>query len=81
MKRRLKGIVVSDKMDKSVVVKVESLKSHPIYHKKYKTTTKFMAHDAANESKIGDVVEIEEVRPISKDKRWKVVENNKDNDI
>ncbi len=78
MKRRLKGTVVSDKMDKSVVVKVEALKSHPIYRKKYKTTTKFMAHDNENKCKIGDVVEIEEIRPLSKNKRWQVVENNKE---
>lgn len=75
--RKLKGTVVSDKMDKTVVVKVERVKTHPIYHKKYKASTKFMAHDEAGH-KVGDVVEIEETRPMSKDKRWCVV-NTADN--
>lgn len=75
MKRILKGTVVSDKMDKTVVVKVDRVKTHPIYHKKYKASTKFMAHDESGVSKIGDEVEIEETRPMSKDKRWKIVED------
>lgn len=74
MKRILKGIVVSDKMDKSVVIQVTRVKTHPIYHKKYKASTKFMAHDETGSCKIGDEVEIEETRPTSKNKRWKVVE-------
>jgi small subunit ribosomal protein S17 len=72
MTRTLRGTVTSDKMDKTVVVAVSSLKEHPIYRKKYKVTTKFKAHDADNSCKIGDLVEITETRPISKDKRWAV---------
>ena len=72
MIRTLHGTVVSDKMNKTVVVAVNTLKEHPIYRKKYKVTTKFKAHDEANECKIGDLVEITETRPISRDKRWVV---------
>ena len=59
-------------MDKTVVVMVERVKEHPIYRKKYKVTTKFKAHDEKNSCQIGDLVEIVESRPISKDKRWVV---------
>jgi len=59
-------------MDKTVVVAVSTLKEHPIYRKKYKVTTKFKAHDENNECKEGDLVEITETRPISRDKRWNV---------
>ena len=72
MIRTLRGTVVSDKMDKTVVVAVNTVKEHPIYRKKYKVTTKFKAHDAENQAKIGDLVEITETRPISRDKRWLV---------
>lgn len=72
MIRTLRGTVVSDKMDKTVVVAVQSLKEHPIYRKKYKVTTKFKAHDAENSCVVGDLVEITETRPISRDKRWLV---------
>ncbi len=72
MIRTLRGTVVSDKMDKTVVVAVQTVKEHPIYRKKYKVTTKFKAHDAANAYKEGDLVEITETRPISRDKRWEV---------
>ena len=72
MIRTLHGTVVSDKMDKTVVVEVKTLKEHPIYRKKYKVTTKFKAHDEANTCKIGDLVEITETRPLSRDKRWQV---------
>jgi small subunit ribosomal protein S17 len=72
MIRTLHGTVVSDKMDKTVVVEVKTLKEHPIYRKKYKVTTKFKAHDEANTCKIGDLVEITETRPLSRDKRWLV---------
>ena len=72
MIRTLHGTVVSDKMDKTVVVAVSSLKEHPIYRKKYKVTTKFKAHDAENACHEGDLVEITETRPISRDKRWVV---------
>jgi small subunit ribosomal protein S17 len=72
MIRTLRGTVVSDKMDKTVVVAVNSVKEHPIYRKKYKVTTKFKAHDADNECHVGDLVEITETRPVSRDKRWLV---------
>lgn len=75
-KKRLKGEVVSNKMEKTVVVKVERLVTHPIYKKKYKVYKKYKAHDEKNEFKVGDLVEIEETRPISKEKRWKVVRKN-----
>jgi len=64
------GIVVSDKMDKTVVVKIDRLKMHPIYRKKYKVSKKYKAHDAENKFKIGDKVKIVEVKPISKEKKW-----------
>lgn len=67
-----RGVVVSDAMDKSVVVKVETLKLHPKYHKFIKRSKKFMAHDEKNECRAGDVVEIIETRPLSKRKRWRV---------
>ncbi|BBB91368.1 MAG TPA: 30S ribosomal protein S17 [Methylomusa anaerophila] len=68
------GKVVSDKMDKTVVVAVERLVQHPLYHKAVKQTAKFKAHDENNESHTGDVVKIMETRPLSKEKRWRVVE-------
>ena len=68
------GKVVSDKMDKTVTVAVETLVAHPIYKKRYKKTTKFKAHDENNECGIGDLVKIMETRPLSKDKRWRLVE-------
>ena len=68
------GKVVSDKMDKTVTVAVETLVAHPIYKKRYKTTTKFKAHDENNECGVGDLVKIMETRPLSKDKRWRLVE-------
>ncbi len=68
------GEVVSDKMDKTVVVRVERTFRHPIYGKVVKKHKKFYAHDENNECKIGDVVKIMETRPLSKLKRWRVVE-------
>ncbi len=68
------GRVTSDKMQKTIVVAVESLKRHPIYKKTYKYTTKFKAHDERNEARIGDTVRIEETRPLSREKRWRLVE-------
>ena len=70
MIRTLQGTVVSDKMDKTVVVAVSSVKEHPIYRKKFKVTTRFKAHDAENAAHVGDLVEITETRPLSRDKRW-----------
>ncbi len=72
MIRTLHGTVVSDKMDKTVVVAVNTVKEHPIYRKKYKVTTKFKAHDEGNTCQIGDLVEITETKPLSRDKRWLV---------
>ena len=64
------GVVVSDKMDKTVVVKVDSLKMHPIYRKKYKVSKRYKAHDQDNNLKIGDKVTLEETKPFSKEKKW-----------
>ena len=68
------GKVVSDKMDKTVVVAVETSVKHKVYNKIIKRTYKLKAHDEANECKIGDTVKVMETRPLSKDKRWRVVE-------
>ncbi|MDR2006099.1 MAG: 30S ribosomal protein S17 [Acidaminococcales bacterium] len=67
------GKVVSDKMNKTVVVAIERVVRHPLYHKAVKKTVKFKAHDENNESHIGDIVELMQTRPLSKDKRWRVV--------
>ena len=72
-KKLLQGIVVSDKMQKTVVVKVESIKEHPKYKRRYKSHKKFKAHDQNQEYHIGDKVVIEETNPISKDKNWIVI--------
>lgn len=79
-KRRLKGIVVSDKMDKTIVVRIDVFKKHSRYHKFFTVSKKFKAHDEGNKYKIGDRVVIEECRPLSKDKRWmakELVDNKK----
>jgi small subunit ribosomal protein S17 len=68
------GRVVSDKMDKTIVVDVESFIKHPLYNKRVKNTVKFKAHDEKNECQIGDKVKIMETRPLSKHKRWRLVE-------
>ncbi len=68
------GRVVSDKMDKTVVVAVDYLKPHPLYRKIIRKTNKFHAHDEENACRIGDLVRIEESRPLSKLKRWRVIE-------
>ena len=72
MSRVLHGVVVSDAMDKTVVVAVKTTKEHPVYRKKYKVTTKFKAHDEKNEYKVGDLVEITESRPMSREKHFVV---------
>lgn len=72
MARKFIGKVVSDVMDKTVVVNVERMKEHPIYRKKYQASVRLMAHDENNQSKVGDLVEITETRPKSKRKRWEV---------
>ncbi len=68
------GLVVSDKMDKTIVVAVDYVRRHPLYHKRMTRTSKFMAHDEQNTCKPGDIVRIEETRPLSKHKRWVVRE-------
>ena len=74
-KRRTKvGRVISDKMDKTVVVSVERLRRHPVYKRVVRLSSKFKAHDEENSARVGDTVRIEESRPISRDKRWRVVE-------
>ena len=71
-KAEVQGVVVSDKMDQSVVVSVERRVRHPLYGKIQRRTTKFMAHDASNDAKVGDVVALVETRPLSRRKRWAV---------
>lgn len=68
------GKVVSDKMDKTVVIAIERLVQHPLYKKSIKKTVRFKAHDENNDSHTGDIVSVMETRPLSKDKRWRVVE-------
>ena len=68
------GVVVSDKMDKTIVVAIEDHVKHPLYKKIVKKTYKLKAHDEHNECNIGDIVKVMETRPLSKDKRWRLVE-------
>ncbi len=68
------GIVVSDKMDKTVVVAVETVRRHRLYDKPIRRTRRYKAHDERNECRVGDVVRVVETRPLSKEKRWRVVE-------
>jgi small subunit ribosomal protein S17 len=72
MRRTLQGVVVSDKMDKTVVVAVERLTPHPLYGRVLRRTRKFKAHDEDNGCRAGDTVEITECRPLSRDKSWRV---------
>ena len=72
-RQRKQGRVASDKMQKTIVVAVEELKRHRVYKRTYRYTTRFKAHDEYNEARIGDMVVIEETRPLSKEKRWKLV--------
>jgi len=73
LRKTMIGTVVSDKMDKTIVVAVETSVAHPIYNKTVKRTYKLKAHDENNECKVGDKVEVMETRPLSKDKRFRVV--------
>ena len=73
MPKSIIGTVSSNSSDKTIVVKIERSKTHPLYHKQYKVTDKFMAHDSRNEAKIGDKVQIIECRPISARKHFKLV--------
>jgi len=74
MRKTEVGKVVSDKMDKTIVVAIENSVKHPLYKKIVKRTIKFKAHDENNECRVGDKVRIMETRPLSKDKRWRLVE-------
>ncbi len=81
-KRKVRtGTVVSNKMEKTVVVLVESLRHHPLYKKVLRHKTKFMAHDEGKSCTIGDTVKIEETRPLSKCKRWRVIEVLRKNQV
>jgi small subunit ribosomal protein S17 len=73
-KRILQGVVVSDKNDKTIVVKVERRLTHPVLRKTVRLSKKYHAHDEKNDAKVGDVVRIEETRPLSKQKRWMLLE-------
>ncbi len=68
------GIVVGDKMDKTITIAIERKVPHPIYRKYFKKTTKLMAHDEKSECRVGDKVKVMETRPLSKNKRWRLVE-------
>ncbi len=72
--KKLTGTVVSDKMDKTRTIEVERVKKHPRYHKRFKISKKYKAHDEKNEYGVGDKVIIRECRPLSKDKKWRIVE-------
>ena len=74
IKREMTGTISSDKMDKTVVVTVERLEKHPVFQKYIRRRSKYKAHDEKNEAKIGDTVRIEQTRPLSKEKCWRVVE-------
>ncbi len=76
-KRTLQGVVVSDKQDKTVVVRVERRFTHPLYKKTIRSSKNYHAHDETNQYSVGDIVWIEESRPISKLKRWTVVQGEK----
>ena len=73
-RKERRGVVVSDAMDKTVVVRVDVVKPHPKYHKMLRRSIKLHAHDEANSSKVGDVVRLVETRPLSRMKRWRVAE-------
>jgi len=72
--KKFKGTVVSAKMDKTAVVAVDGFRMHPKYKKRYQTTQKYKVHDAKNSAKVGDVVEFVECRPLSKDKKWRLLD-------
>ena len=73
-KRILEGVVVSDKNDKTIVVKVERRLTHPVLKKTVRLSKKYHAHDEKNDAKVGDIVRIQETRPISRQKRWMLLE-------
>jgi len=73
IRRRFTGVVVSDSADKTIVVRVDSVKKHPKYQKRYTVSRKYKVHDEKNEFKAGDKVSFVECRPLSRDKRWRVI--------
>ena len=73
-RKNMIGKVTSDKMDKTIAIRVETVKRHPLYKKTIKTSKKYKAHDENNEAKTGDIVKIMETRPLSKEKRWTLIE-------
>jgi small subunit ribosomal protein S17 len=73
-RKERRGVVVSDAMDKTVVVRVDIIKPHPKYHKMMRRSIRLHAHDERNEAKVGDVVRLSETRPLSRTKRWRVAE-------
>ena len=72
-KRRFQGVVVSSAMDKTIVVKIDRVRIHSLYKKRFTVTEKFKVHDERNQFKVGDVVDFVECRPLSKDKKWQVL--------
>jgi small subunit ribosomal protein S17 len=72
IRKKFSGVVVSDKNDKTIVVRVDHVKIHPKYHKRYKVSRKYKVHDEQNECHVGDKVNFVECRPLSRDKRWRV---------
>ena len=72
-KKKFSGIVVSDKMEKTIVVKVDRIKSHPKYHKRYAVSKRYKVHDEKSSFKIGDKISFIECRPLSKEKRWRAI--------
>ena len=80
-KRTLHGVVVSDKQDKTVIVKVERRYTHPRLKKTVRSSKKYYAHDEKNEFSVGDLVRIEERRPLSKLKRWEVIQGEKKKNV
>jgi len=71
--RKFQGVVVSDKNDKTIVVKVAAVKKHPKYHKRYAVSRKYKVHDENNKYHVGDQVSFVECRPLSRDKRWRII--------
>ena len=72
-KRQFQGVVVSDKMDKTIVVKVSRMKEHPLYRKRYKVSERYKVHDEKNEYHVGDTIRFQETRPLSSGKRWRAL--------
>lgn len=75
LNRKFRGVVVSDKNDKTIVVKVETVRQHPKYQKRYSVSQKYKVHDEKNEYKVGETVTFVECRPLSRDKRWRVIKS------